>query len=166
MTMSISSAPAATASRTSASFTSSAARPAGKAVATEATLTPEPASGLLGGGHHVGVDADGGASAGVVRSVGSGWTALAASARTLPGVSAPSSVVRSIIEMARSMAYALAVVLIERVPREAARASRPTASTPGSPWRKRRSALSDAVTSARVRGAVVGMVTRRAYLRA
>ena len=46
------------------------------------------------------------------------------------------------------MAYAFAVVLIERVPSEAARASRPTASTPGSPWRKRRSALSDAVTSA------------------
>nr|WP_306283928.1 hypothetical protein [Streptomyces sp. Termitarium-T10T-6] len=87
-------------------------------------------------------------------------------------MSAPSSVVRSIIEMARSMAYALAVVLIERVPREAARASRPTASTPGNPKRKRRSALSDAVASARGvppcsnaveslgEGAVVGMVTR------
>ena len=47
MTMSISSAPAATASRTSASFTASAARPAGKAVATEATFTPEPATASL-----------------------------------------------------------------------------------------------------------------------
>ena len=41
--------------------------------------------------------------------------AFAPSARTLPGVSAPSSVVRSIIRIARSIAYALAVVLIERV---------------------------------------------------
>ncbi|GHA67260.1 hypothetical protein GCM10010305_06640 [Streptomyces termitum] len=66
------------------------------------------------------------------------------------------------------MAYALAVVLIERVPRDAARASRPTASTPGSPWRKRRNVLSDAVTSAKAAAAVavVGMVTSRAYLRA
>ena len=138
----------------SASFTASAARPAGKAVATEATLTPEPRDGLLGGGHHVGVDADrGGRGASCGRS-GRGGPPWRTSARTLPGVSAPSSVVRSIIEMARSMAYAFAVVLIERVPREAARASRPTASTPGSPCRKRRSALSDAVTSARAWGAV------------
>ncbi len=47
MTMSISSAPAATASRTSASFTSSAARLTGKAVATEATFTEEPATASL-----------------------------------------------------------------------------------------------------------------------
>ncbi|CAM5644359.1 hypothetical protein SHIRM173S_02006 [Streptomyces hirsutus] len=83
--------------------------------------------------------------------------------------------------MARSMAYAFAVVLIERVPSEAARASRPTASTPGSPCRKRRSVLSDAVTSLSAAGApprsgagegwgevgaVEDMVTSRAYLRA
>ncbi|CAM5661036.1 hypothetical protein SFUMM280S_07794 [Streptomyces fumanus] len=85
--------------------------------------------------------------AGAVRSAGSGRTALAPSARTLPGVSAPSRRVRSTIEMARSSAYAFAVVLMERVPSAAARASRPTASTPGSPCRKRRSVLSDAVTS-------------------
>ena len=48
--------------------------------------------------------------------------ALAHSERTLPWVSAPSSVVRSIIEMARSIAQAFAVVLIERVDRSAARA--------------------------------------------
>ncbi len=41
MTMSISSAPAATASRVSASFTGSDARPLGNAVATAATFTPE-----------------------------------------------------------------------------------------------------------------------------
>lgn len=74
---------------------------------------------------------------------------FAHSARTLPAVSAPSRVVRSIIEMARSMAYAFAVVLTDRVPRPAARASSPTASTPGSPCRKRRSAFADAVASAK-----------------
>ncbi|CAM5661002.1 hypothetical protein SFUMM280S_07793 [Streptomyces fumanus] len=50
MTMSTSSAPAATASRTSASFTAREARPAGKAVATEATFTPEPATASLATG--------------------------------------------------------------------------------------------------------------------
>ena len=44
MTMSISSAPASTASRVSASLTSRLDRPDGKAVATAATLTPEPRS--------------------------------------------------------------------------------------------------------------------------
>ncbi len=47
MTMSTSSAPASTASRVSASLTSRAARPDGKAVATEATLTAVPHEGLL-----------------------------------------------------------------------------------------------------------------------
>ena len=44
MTMSISSAPASTASRTSASLTARLARPDGNAVATLATFTGEPAS--------------------------------------------------------------------------------------------------------------------------
>ena len=44
MTMSTSSAPAFTASATSASFTASEARPDGNAVATEATATPLPAT--------------------------------------------------------------------------------------------------------------------------
>jgi hypothetical protein len=74
------------------------------------------------------------AGRGVDGSVGSGTKALAQSDRTLPGVSAPSRVVRSIIEIAMSMPHALAVVLIDRVPREAARASQPTWSTPGRPW--------------------------------
>src|SRR4051812_43344053 len=64
---------------------------------------------------------------------------LAHSARTLPGVSAPSSVVRSTMEMARSIASALADFLIDRVARRAARSSAPTWSTPGRPCRKRRS---------------------------
>ena len=63
------------------------------------------------------------------------------------------------MRMARSSANRLAVVLIERVASVAARASAPTWSTPGSPWRKRRSAASDAVTSASD-GAEVVVVTR------
>src|SRR3954471_5727493 len=79
------------------------------------------------------------ATLGTLASVGSGWTALAHRARTLPGVSAPSSVVRSTIEIARSIASALADFLIDRVARRAARSSAPTWSTPGSPCRNRRS---------------------------
>ena len=75
------------------------------------------------------------ATRGHVGSAGSGVTALATSERTLPGVSAPSSVVRSMSPMMRSSAHAFEVVLIERVPRPAARCSRPTASTPGMPCR-------------------------------
>src|SRR3954469_13531772 len=68
-------------------------------------------------------------------SAGSGRRALAESARTLPGVSAPSKVVRSTIRMARSIAWALAVVFTDRVPSVAVLASTPTLSTPGSPCR-------------------------------
>src|SRR3954451_15141800 len=87
------------------------------------------------------------ATAGVLRSDGSGRRALAARLRTLPGVSAPSSVVRSAIEMAVAIAQAFAVVLMERVLSPAVRASAPTWSTPGRPWRKARNAESDRVTS-------------------
>src|ERR1700728_1672729 len=61
--------------------------------------------------------------------------ALAHMARTWPGVSWPSRVVRSIIEIARASASRFAVVLIDRLARTAARASAPTLSTPGSPSR-------------------------------
>ncbi len=101
---------------------------------------------LDGDRDQVGVDADGG-DTGHLGSAGSGRLALAHSARTLPGVSWPSNVVRSIIVIARSMAHGLAVVLIERVDRVAARASAPTWSTPGRPWRKRRKQASDEVIS-------------------
>ena len=85
--------------------------------------------------HHVAVDADrGDARARRVRRH-PGCIALATSERTLPGVSAPSSVVRSISSMIVSSAHAFDVVLIERVPSPAARCSSPTASTPGSPCR-------------------------------
>ncbi len=76
---------------------------------------------------------------GQVGSAGSGRIAFAASARTLPGVSIPSRVVRSTIPIARSIALRLDSVLIDRVPSEAARCSAPTWSTPGSPCRNRRS---------------------------
>src|SRR3954447_12691123 len=49
--------------------------------------------------------------------------------------------------MAVSIAQAFAVVLIERVPSTAVRASAPTWSTPGRPWRKARNAESERVTS-------------------
>ena len=125
MTMSISSAPAATASAVSASLTCLLARPEGNAVATLATRTPLPASSWAAMGHHVGIDADRrDPRAGQVARVGR--RGLGAQRAHLARVSAPSRVVRSIIEMARSIAQALAVVLIERVDRSATRASAPT----------------------------------------
>src|SRR5450755_3456514 len=73
---------------------------------------------------------------------------FAHNARTLPWVSWPSSVVRSIIEIAVSIAQRFASVLTERVDSAAARAWAPTWSTPGSPCKNRRSAESELVTSA------------------
>ena len=140
--MSISSAPGATASAVSASLISSEARPLGNAVATAATEI-EPVVGVAVRGaerldgvrHHVAVDAHRGHARQSSGREASGFSAFATSERTLPGVSAPSSVVRSISSMILSSAHAFEVVLIDRVPRPAARCSRPTASTPESPWR-------------------------------
>ena len=56
--------------------------------------------------------------------------ALVQSDVTRPGVSAPSSVVRSTIEIAISIAASFVDFLIDRVESFAARASAPTASTP------------------------------------
>ena len=74
------------------------------------------------------------ATDGISGIVGAGHTALAHRWRTLPAVSAPSSVVRSSIDTARRMPCCLAVVLIERLPSWAARSSIPTRST----WGRRR----------------------------
>src|SRR3954454_2811500 len=70
--------------------------------------------------------------------------------------------------MARSRANALDVVLIDRVPSIAARASAPTWSTPGSPCRNRRNDDSEAAPSARPRAwsavgaaVLVGAVIRK-----
>src|SRR5674476_464493 len=104
---------------------------------------------------------------GVAGSPGSGAIALAHSDRTLPSVSAPSSVVRSIMLIAVSMAHALEVVLMERVPNPAARPSAPTWSTPGRPWSHVVSeALVRAVTpsTSRAWAVTAGEVTPRVYL--
>src|SRR5215831_1210396 len=145
MTMSTSSAPASTASATSASFTASEARPDGKAVATEATATSLPASSARARATRSGYTHTA-ATGGTDGSSGSGWRALAHSPRTFPGVSAPSSVVRSTMRTAISSAHSLASRLIERVARAAARSCAPTWSTPGRPCRIWRSAASEPTT--------------------
>ena len=61
-------------------------------------------------------------------STGSGRTAFEQSAATLPGVSAPSSVVRSIIRTASSNAWSFDSFLIDLFARVAARSSSATAS--------------------------------------
>jgi hypothetical protein len=144
--MSISSAPAATAASVSSTLTASGDWPDGNAVATLATWIPVPRSASTAVGTRVGYTQTA-ATEGQVRSAGSGRRALAHRARTFPGVSAPSSVVRSTMRIARSRAQALALVLIERVPSIATRASAPTWSTPGSPCRNVRRLASDRATS-------------------
>ena len=71
------------------------------------------------------------ATDGTPGSEGSGRTAFAHTATTFPGVSAPSSVVRSMQRMARSSAHSFESRLIERLASDAARSSNPTASTAG-----------------------------------
>ena len=83
---------------------------------------------------------------------GSGRWAWAHSERTLPGVSAPSRVVKSIMEMARSRACSLASALMLRVASAADRRSSPTWSTPGRPCRNLRSPASVPATSASAAG--------------
>src|SRR5262249_24682544 len=95
------------------------------------------------------------ATGGTEGSWGSGWSALAHSPRTFPGVSAPSSVVRSTIVTAVSSAHSLAPRLIERVARDAARSCAPTWTTPGRPCRICRSAASEPVTAVPVAPAPV-----------
>ena len=126
--MSISSAPSSTASRTSASLTSIGDCPEGNDVATDATFTVEPASFALATATRFGYTQTA-ATAGMLLSAGSGRIAFAHNAATLPGVSAPSSVVRSIIRIARSSAASFDPFLIDRFARSAARASSATAST-------------------------------------
>src|SRR5215471_12894964 len=83
------------------------------------------------------------ATGGTPGSAGSGWRALAHRPRILPGVSAPSSVVRSTIRTAISSAQSFASRLIDLVAKAAARACAPVWSTPGRPCSARRSAASD-----------------------
>src|SRR4051794_23955295 len=123
--MSISVAPAATASRVSCTLTASEVWPAGKPVATLATATPVPRSASAATPTSAGYTQTA-AHEGISGRAGSGQTALAHRWRTLPGVSAPSSVVRSIIDTAMRIPSRLAVVLIDRRPSAAARSSTPT----------------------------------------
>src|SRR5690349_14762496 len=99
--MSISSAPAATAALVSSSLTAIGACPLGNAVATLATWIPVPFTAAAAVGTIDGYTQTA-ATLGQLGSLGSGWRALAHNAFTLPGVSAPSSVVRSTILTARS----------------------------------------------------------------
>src|SRR5688500_10211012 len=126
--MSISSAPCSTAHATSSSRDSSGPRPDGNAPPTLATwmsvsTSASTATGTISGYTHTA------ATGGTVGSKRSGRRALAHSDRTLPGVSLPSSVVRSQIRIRRSRAAAFVSFLIERVASIAARSSSPTAST-------------------------------------
>src|SRR3954451_18493557 len=163
MTMSISPAPAATASRVSSTLTSSEVWPAGKPVATEATATPVPRSASAATGTSAGYTHTA-AHEGISGRDGSGTTALAHRWRTLPGVSEPSSVVRSIIDVAMRMPSRLAVVLIERFPSAAARSSTPMRLTGVSErlravqsGRPREDARMDALVAGATRGAGRGI---------
>src|SRR5512132_3506453 len=100
----------------------------GKAVATEATFTPEPARARLATATRLGYTHTA-ATGGTSGSAGSGRRALEHSASTLPGVSAPSRVVRSIIDTARRRAATLDCFLMLRFARLAARSSAPPWST-------------------------------------
>src|SRR3954471_5783787 len=98
------------------------------------------------------------------------------SARTLPGVSLSSSVVRSIIRIARSSAHSFDAFLIDRFFSESTRASTPTWSTvdtrpsrlpSGSPIERDRPShariSSLARSRARVSGRLVAVMGRRGY---
>src|SRR5207237_4154277 len=126
--MSISCAPARTACSVSASLIGVKLWPDGKAVATEAILTSLPrrcsTQSAMRNGYTQTAATDG-----MVESPGLGRMALAHIAATLPGVSAPSSVVRSMQRTARSRAQSLEDFLIERLASEAALSSAPTSST-------------------------------------
>src|SRR5690348_14332770 len=128
MTMSISSAPARTAWAVSSTLIDVKLWPDGNAVATEAMWIPVPRRGSTQSAIRSGYTHTA-ATDGMPASPGFGRIALAHSAATLPGVSWPSSVVRSMQRMARSSAQSLDDFLIERLAREAARSSAPTSST-------------------------------------
>src|ERR1700694_5696944 len=117
--MSISCAPARTVSSVSATLIDRKLCPDGNAVATDATRTLLPrrcstASATRAGYTQIA------ATEGIVESPGFGRIAFAQRAATLPGVSEPSSVVRSMHLMARSRAHSLEDFLIDRFARDAA----------------------------------------------
>src|SRR5439155_8822883 len=123
-------APDSTASRVSSSFAARGTSPAGKPLATDATLTPLPASDSFAVATRFGYTQTA-ATCGTDGSPGSGRIAFWQSWRTFPSESFPSRVVRSSIEIASLIPAILAVFLIERLASAAARSSIPTASTRG-----------------------------------
>src|SRR5690625_2592928 len=114
MTMSISWAPASTASRVSARRSAREARPEGKAVDTAATLISVPATAASAAGTRS-LYTHTAAGCGQEGSEGSGVRALATRERTFPGVSAPCGVVGSLLAMLIRGAQACEGVLIARV---------------------------------------------------
>ena len=116
MTMSISSAPSSTADRTSATLIAVGYWPDGNPVATAATFTPLSPSRSRTARDEVRIDAHRRAR-GTVGSDGSGRRAFDATAAALPGVSAPSSVVRSVVRIASCERPDLRV-LLDRALRE------------------------------------------------
>src|SRR5580704_3961612 len=91
--------------------------------------------------------------------------ALAHMPRTLPGVSAPSRVVRSTVRMARSRAASLASFLMDRVARAATRSRTPISSTPGRPCSTWRSAASPGTAPSGVAPARAALLVRSLLVR-
>ena len=94
-------------------------------------------------------------------SLGSGRTAFEQSAATFPGVSEPSSVVRSMQRIASSSAKTFESFLIERLASEAARSSSETASTEPMRGSRGSSGSSNPVGSAGACAMTVSVVTGR-----
>jgi hypothetical protein len=133
--------------------------PDGKPVETLATRTPVPPRASFAMGTSAGYTHTA-ATEGTEGSPGSGRTALAHNPRTLPGVSFPSSVVRSIIRMTISSAHTFEASWMARVRAATTRSTTPTWSTPpmrsmstrGDPSRPTQARTSAAASaSARVR---------------
>src|SRR5688500_1210657 len=142
--MSISSAPAATAVRVSSSFAESGTRPAGKPLATDATLTPLPRRASTAKTTMFGYTQTA-ATCGTDGSPGWGWRAFRQSSRTVPSEAFPPSDGRTRIEVASLIPATLAAFLIERFPRLTALSSIPTASTRGTRERSKGSRKDGAV---------------------
>src|SRR3981081_1682650 len=120
MTMSISCAPARTASSVSVTLIDVKLWPDGKAVATDATFTLLARRCSMASATRAGYTQIA-ATEGIVGSPALGRIPFAHRAVTLPGVSDPSSVVRSMQRTARSSAQSLDAFLIERLASEEAR---------------------------------------------
>ena len=123
MTMSISSAPSATARRTSPSFVGKGYWPLGKPVATEATFTGESAPRSFRACRTMFGYTQTAAQGGTAKRGSAGARALRQRKATLPGVSLPSSVVRSIMLTASLRPASLALVLRLRLAKLPARSS-------------------------------------------